>query len=278
MTSPLSLPPLPPFIEILGLNLPLYGIFLSLAHFLGFGLLLFQGRKMGHAANDLIDLAFFVAIAGLVGARLGYFLEQPQELSSVKDFFRLDHGGLSFFFGFAFAFPMYCLVLRRKNIPILPFSDGITVVLPASSAILKIGCFSSGCCYGTQTHLPWGVSPVTPSGPLTFAEKSVTNAVSIHPIQLYESIFLIICTVVALMIWKKKISPAGRLPTGTLPAGILASGFLFFYAGFRLLTAPLRGDLTISNALGFPSVYVTGSLLLFGSFVSLVYFSARKAS
>lgn len=275
MTSSLLLPP---FIEILGLELPLYGIFLSLAHFLGFGLLLFQGRKMGHPANDLIDLAFFVAIAGLVGARLGYFLEQPQELSSVKDFFRLDHGGLSFFFGFAFAFPAYCLVLRRKKISILPFSDGITVVLPASLAILKVGCYSSGCCYGTETHLPWGISLITPTGSLAVAEQNLNSVVRIHPVQLYESFFLIICSVVALLIWNKKRFQAGRLLKSLLPPGTLASGFLFFYAGFRLLTAPIRGDLTISNALGFPSVYATGSLLLVCSLVSVIYFSARKAS
>lgn len=210
---------------------------------------------MGHSLNDLIDLAFLVAVAGLVGARLGYFLEQPQEFSAIGDFFRLDRGGLSFFFGFAFAFPMYWLVLWRKKIPILDFSDGITTVLPASLAILKVGCFSSGCCYGTETHLPWAVAGIPAS-------------LGLHPVQLYESVFLVCVSVAVYFLWKKK----------KLPPGTLAAGFLFFYAGFRLLTAPIRGDLLVSNALGFPSVYLTGSLLLISSLAALIYFSARRAS
>ena len=42
--------------------------------------------------------------------------------------------------------------------------------------IAKIGCFLDGCCIGTPTNLPWGV---------TFPGTTV----AVHPVQLYESAY-----------------------------------------------------------------------------------------
>ena len=48
----------------------------------------------------------------------------------------------------------------------------------------RIGCFLNGCCFGTPTDLPWGV---------TFPEGSIPDYIfhnqAIHPAQLYSSLY-----------------------------------------------------------------------------------------
>jgi phosphatidylglycerol:prolipoprotein diacylglycerol transferase len=61
------------------------------------------------------------------------------------------------------------LLIRVKT------GDSFAVPVAASVAIGRLGCFSAGCCYGTETSLPWGVN--------------FGDGLRRHPTQLYESAF-----------------------------------------------------------------------------------------
>lgn len=59
----------------------------------------------------------------------------------------------------------------------VPIKTGDTFAVPVATAIGigRLGCFVAGCCYGTQTHLPWGVD--------------FGDGLRRHPTQVYELAF-----------------------------------------------------------------------------------------
>jgi phosphatidylglycerol---prolipoprotein diacylglyceryl transferase len=250
---------LPQSLFIFGYSLPIYGIFLTVAHLVGLAILLQRAKSWNKPVEHYVDLAFFVAISGLLGARIGYIFDHSQEFISWKDWIDLNKGGLSFFFGFAIAFPAYLAVLKWKKLPIWETSDFITPVLPISLGILRLGCFSAGCCYGTQTSLPWGVINHFSGAAISLQETPT------HPVQIYEAIFLF--TLAGILLYLPK--------NWKIPTGAKASGFLFLYSSFRIASIPLRGDFQ-NSPLGIPSIYLTSGLLMAVSLGILIYLFRKE--
>ncbi|NQV14062.1 prolipoprotein diacylglyceryl transferase [bacterium] len=91
----------------------------------------------------------------------------------------------------------------------------------------RLGCLFSGCCFGSVTDLPWGITYSAGnlahwlhlhSGQIT----QINNAsLAIHAIQLYESIFLL-CFALPLVLVLHRKQIAGRV----LLAGFISSYFL----------------------------------------------------
>ncbi|RZA05512.1 MAG: hypothetical protein EOP11_12675, partial [Proteobacteria bacterium] len=84
---------------------------------------LFFVRRRGYPLERFVDLIFVVLLGGLAGGRLGYWIGHPDEIRSVKEFFALDRGGLSFFGGLSLAFPAYLFFLLRQRLPVWEVSD-----------------------------------------------------------------------------------------------------------------------------------------------------------
>jgi len=89
-----------------------------------------------------------------------------------------------------------------------PFNYGYGADLMAPGIILaqaigRVGCTINGCCYGTPTSLPWGISYTHPN--------SVGFGVSgVHPTQVYEIIFLLLLFGIVMML-KGRLKPDGSL-------------------------------------------------------------------
>jgi phosphatidylglycerol---prolipoprotein diacylglyceryl transferase len=96
---------------------------------------------------------------------------------------------------------------------------GDTFALPLALALTvgRWGCFFNGCCYGTQTTLPWGVD---------FGDGLLR-----HPIQIYESLFHF---GLALMLWQIMSHNALRYQCLKL--------YLIAYALYRFGTEYIRPE------------------------------------
>jgi phosphatidylglycerol:prolipoprotein diacylglycerol transferase len=216
-----QLPFLPP--------LPTYGVFLALAHFAGIALLLTLVKSRGLPVSKYVDLIFVVLFSALIGARAAYVIGHTSEfVGRGGHIFLLWEGGLSFHGGFFTAFPAFLAFLYFSRLPILESSDLAAPVLPMAMAIIRLGCFSAGCCYGLPTSMPWGVLLHSNQVPAELAAQHL------HPTQLYESALLILLSLFLLRELKLR-----RFPVGTL--GILS---IFLYAWIRLGLDFFRGDLT----------------------------------
>jgi phosphatidylglycerol:prolipoprotein diacylglycerol transferase len=70
------------------------------------------------------------------------------------------------------------------RLPALLTADVFAPGIALGHGIGRLGCFSAGCCWGVEAHLPWAV---------TFTNPAANNLVGVplhiplHPTQLYES-------------------------------------------------------------------------------------------
>ena len=136
----------------------------------GFGMMLFlafvvcnyvAGRwadSEGVAKEVVQDLAIWLIVGGLIGARLTSVLtapdpNPPQTVGEfLYRFIRIWDGGIVLYGavigGLVTYVAAYFLVFRKKGISTLKLADILAPTLAVGLAIGRIGCFLNGCCYG----------------------------------------------------------------------------------------------------------------------------------
>jgi phosphatidylglycerol:prolipoprotein diacylglycerol transferase len=223
-----------PSFELFGRNVgPLtlhtYGVLLAVAFLLGLWMASRQARREGLDAARVSDLAVYVLIAGLVGAKLlllvvewDYYSRYPKELLSI-----FQSGGV-FYGGLIAAFPVAWWYLRRHRLPGWRVADALAPGVVLGQAVGRLGCLAAGCCYGRPTSEPWAV---------TFRDIYATRTVGtpidipLHPTQLYESAAALLILVV--LLW---MAPRKRFH------GQVVLSYVALYAVARFVVELFRGD------------------------------------
>ncbi|MGQ9526026.1 MAG: prolipoprotein diacylglyceryl transferase, partial [Armatimonadota bacterium] len=155
-----------------------YGVLLAAGFALAVAWTTRRARRLGYDPNLVLDLALWVLLAGVVGARLVYVALEPAQFRSLADVFRTWQGGLSFHGGLAGALAAVVLFSRRRGIHPLAAADLLSPGAALGYAVARIGCFLNGCCYGAPTSLPWAVCFPHHLGAHSHTPPS-------HPAQLY---------------------------------------------------------------------------------------------
>ena len=152
-----------------------YGLALAIAFVVGGWLGVRRARTRGLEARDILLTAAWAFIAAVVGSRVAFLLvEQPAALARPAEWFRFADGGLVFYGGFLAAVASSALYARAKGIPFLRLADVLAPSIALGHAIVRVGCFLNGCCYGTPVS--WGI--VIPR---------LGDGIPRHPAQLYEA-------------------------------------------------------------------------------------------
>lgn len=171
-----------------------YGVFIALGFLTGIILALREAKRVGEAPEKILDLAFYLIIAAIVGSRLlyivlnyRYYIENPLEMVKIWS------GGLVFYGGFLLALIVGIWYIRKNHLLLWKTVDVFAPSIAIGQAIGRLGCFSAGCCYGKETTLPWAVTFSNP-------ECLANLGVPLHPTQLYSSlnalfIFLILTVI-----------------------------------------------------------------------------------
>ena len=122
----------------------------------------------------------------------------------------------------------YLAVELAKALLGIHVKTGDTFALPLACAMAvgRLGCFCNGCCYGTETTLPWSCS--------------FGDGLSRHPTQIYESLFHLGMALVLLLL----------LRTGALRNQHLKL-YLICYGIYRFLTEYIRPEPRIGLGLTF---------------------------
>ncbi len=110
-------------------------------------------KQEGYDPDHALDLAILLVVSGLLGSRLAYIamFEWHEFLARPAIFFSLSNGGfqgLVWYGGFTagvLAFIIYC---RVRSYSFWKMADIIAPYLALAYAIVRIGCFLNGCCYG----------------------------------------------------------------------------------------------------------------------------------
>lgn len=205
-----------------------YGLMLFISFLLGIKVVQKRAKKFGIKEDLVVNLAVFVLIGVIIGARLLYVFnhldEFKDDLIGIIAFWRGGLGGLMFFGGFIGGFLSGLLYAKKKNLPILKMLDAISLAIALGEGLTRIGCFLNGCCFGKPYQYGIIFPSFSPAG-FTFSN------IKIHPTQLYSSIFGFILFFIIKRLEKTRIIER---------PGLLFSIFLFFSSLFRFLIDFLR--------------------------------------
>ena len=175
---------LPKLISIGSFYIPTYGVLVALGFLAGLAVMLHLAKRVDMSADNVTNLAFYCAIAGVLGAKLFMFLfDLPDYLRDPRQIFTLEtlQAAGVFHGGFIAALVTAVFVMRRHKMPVFETMDVFAPGVAIGQAIGRLGCFAAGCCWGRECDLPWGVrfrSDFAAPVPLDRA---------LHPVQLYES-------------------------------------------------------------------------------------------
>lgn len=175
---------LPKLISIGSFYIPTYGVLVALGFLTGLFVMMRLAKRAGMDADHVTNLAFYCAIAGVLGAKLFMFLfDLPEYLQNPGQIFSIEtlQAAGVFHGGFIVALITAVFVMRRHKMPLLPTMDVFAPGIVIGQAIGRLGCFAAGCCWGRECDLPWGVRFRS-----DFAAPVPLNK-TLHPVQLYES-------------------------------------------------------------------------------------------
>jgi len=192
------------------LSIKAYGIAILVAFVAGIWLSMRRARAVGLKSNDFFDLGFWVLISSIVGARLFYILFHLHEyLAEPKAIYQFWHGGLIFYGGLAGGVAATVIFFKAKRIPLWLGTDVVAPQVALGYAITRLGCFLNGCCFGSPTRLPWGVTFPDNCGAGHYAfGLSFTGLyelpIRLHPTQLYATAASLAIFVVLLLVWRRR--------------------------------------------------------------------------
>jgi len=182
-----------------------YGVMIALALFTGY--LIFKRYLRGDKlTTEMVDsLLVYVAIAGIVGARLGHclFYEPEYYLKNPLEILKIWKGGLASH-GWAIGLLLALWLYNRKyKIPFLWLMDRIAIVVALASVFIRMGNFFNSEIYGLPTNLPWGVEFVR-DRLYDSTTGEILPTVPRHPTQLYEALSYLLIFIASFVFYRKR--------------------------------------------------------------------------
>ena len=148
----------------IGLPIRGYGVMLLAGVVAGLWLATYRARRMGVDPEQILSLAFWMFLTGIIGARLFYIIEfwDQFQYESIRDtliaMINVTQGGLVVYGSFLGAVLAGAIYLRRMRIPVLAIADLIAPSLMLGVALGRVGCLLNGCCFGNVCDAPWAIS------------------------------------------------------------------------------------------------------------------------
>jgi phosphatidylglycerol:prolipoprotein diacylglycerol transferase len=283
-----------------------YGMMLAVGLVVGISVGVSRARFAGFTETEVVDLGMYVALWGVIGARLFHAIERhdlyftgpkaPEGLfAQLWAALSVWRGGLVFYGGLigAMCYVAYW-ALRRKDAgrSLVALFDMAAPCVLLGLSFGRVGCFLNGCCYGGHSEAPWSVAyprggilwdAVHTAGSrsakwldlLNIGGHRLSHTFHVHPAPLYAALLALAAGAVQSWVFYKRPRP-----------GTVSVVFLLTYPPVRfVLEGWARGDcppafpgisstLTISqyvSLVGVAAGLIWGGLLLRG------YLEERKA-
>lgn len=242
---------------VFGINIYYYGVIMALAIAVGailsdcFGHKFFELKK-----ETIIDLAPYVIIFGLLGARLYYcmmdynfYLRFPTEIIAVR------HGGISIHGAILGGLLGVGIFSFRHKISFKKLCDVSVVGLSIGQAIGRWGNFFNSEAYGLPTDLPWKLYIAPQYRHIPYLDNEFY-----HPAFLYESILDFFIFVILLILIKTKAYKKD---------GNLALLYLILYSIVRIFVENIRID-SVRYVYGMPVAIIVSTAIILVSGALLI--------
>jgi phosphatidylglycerol:prolipoprotein diacylglycerol transferase len=221
----------PILIQLGPITLHSYGVLVATGILLALWLARRQAPRLGLDPDDVWNLGIYMVLAGLVGAKLWYVLENGnyymQNPRALFSWDTLQAAGV-WYGGLLSALVVAALYVRKARFGFLPLVDTLAAPLALGHGLGRLGCFSAGCCWGKPTTVGWGVTFTSEYAAQTVG---VPLGTALHPTQLYE--FTTEMIVFGILLW---LGSRRKFP------GQLFAFYLMWYGVARGTIEFFRGD------------------------------------
>ena len=223
--------PDPIFLSLGPITIRWYGLLIAAALAIGVAVALKLAVRRDLKADDLLDLALWLVIAGAIGARLYDVLivDWPYFSHHLTEVLYIWQGGLAIHGALIGGLAALIIWCRRHRQSPWAWLDIIAVVLPLAQAIGRWGNYFNSELFGGPTDLPWGILISEKMRPLIYQSSQY-----FQPVFLYESILDLLLFVILLGLFKKN----------NLKIGQLAGWYFVGYGLIRFLMEFIRIDVT----------------------------------
>ncbi len=248
---------------IFGVNIYFYGVIMAMAIVAGTLISDYIGEKFYSLKKEtIVDLAPYLIIFGILGARLYYcllnvnfYLRFPTEIIAIR------HGGISIHGAILGGLIGLIIFAHRKKLSIPKLCDVTAVGLAFAQAIGRWGNFFNSEAFGGPTNLPWKLYIAPQYRPIPYTDYEY-----FHPTFLYESILdLLIFGVLFLIIKKNKSKKDGNI----------ALLYLILYSVARIFVESIRID-SVCYVFGLPVAIAVSIGIIVLSAIMLIYRNLPK--
>ncbi len=186
------------FIEIGPKPIYWYGVMMASAFLSCMYIWSWLAVKEGRPKDTGSTIAFWVMLAGIIGARVGFIISSWEDVyaNAPMDVFKIWEGGLIFYGGLIGASLAITAVALRGKEKLLSYFDLAIAAVPFGHALGRIGCYLNGCCFGSPWNGFCAVSYPVESYPYEYHRDHLhiltpsqlgSGSAFVHPVQLYEA-------------------------------------------------------------------------------------------
>ena len=208
-----------------------YGVMTALGFFLAIYWPVRLAKNEGLSVTKMEGLGLVIVLTAGIGSKLLTALDYPGFYSGGWNHFFFDQmlgkGGV-FYGGFLMATTCAFIYCRIVKLPGWQVADCVAPGLALAQGLGRIGCFLAGCCWGTPTQLPFGV---TFTSETAHDLTGVPLNVKLHPTQLYEG--AIVLMAIPLLLWLRNTKRF---------QGEVFIAYMMYYAVARFFLEFVRDD------------------------------------
>lgn len=168
--------------------------------------------RRGLAGRPVFLVLLVAGLATIVGARAVHVLSGGLFDAGFAARLTDPHGrGFALSGGLSAALLAGWVTARRWGINPWALADSLTLPLALGIAVLRVGCFLQGCCFGLPTTVSWGVVFPWGSPPHLYQLAQGINPLSpgplpVHPTQLYELGAALLTAVLAATLLRRRVA------------------------------------------------------------------------
>lgn len=246
---------------------PTYGITIAIAYLVAAWYLRRRALAEGLPEQKIFDLSIAILASAILGAKVllvitdwKVYWHEPKELVNVLRSAGVFYGGL------IAASVVGIWYLRKHRLPAWKVADLGAPAIALGESIGRWGCFAAGCCYGRDTHGPFGI---VFTNPVAHDQTGVPLGISIEPTQIYSSVNAF--AIFLFLHWlSKRKSFDGEIFFSYLLLYSITRGIIEIWRGDSVRGFVIQGVLSTSQFIGI--------LVAMASIAGLVMLSRRQRS
>lgn len=182
---------------IFGLDVRWYGVIITCGIILAYLYASWRAKGERISTDDLLDVAMFTVIFGIIGARLYYVLTTLDQYNydTFFDVINIRAGGLAIYGGVIAGALTIVIVAKIKHIPLFRLLDCVAPGVMLAQAIGRWGNFFNGEAFGVQTDIFCRMG---------LQKANWSQMYYYHPTFLYESLWNLLGFALLNLVYRRK--------------------------------------------------------------------------